>query len=583
MRKLLLTLMVAAGFATTSNAQLAEGSVFPDFTLTSITGQSIHLYSLLDSGYTVFIDISATWCNPCWNYHIGHHLDSLYEQHGPTGWSGVNSTTTNNVVVLFVQGESTSNLAELYDGPGSTVGSASVETPHSTSSQGNWVAGTPYPIIDDTTSADPTVGTAALDAAWSIAYFPTVYMICRDHLVHVMQQPTAVDAYAAALATCPSYAPSSTVDAKAVPYTGNDYFVCNATPSVSFQNYSKTTSITSASIVVTDAAGATVATQPWTGSLAPYAVTNVPVTSFAGTSFGGYKYSVNVTGDSYPANNASVDSVFKVYTASNAVGLPALENFSGNISYKEDFLGGYVYPVSSTSPVITGPNGNADTALLFEFYFQSSGGTDEFVYGNFNTAGVTGLTLSFDVSYAQYDATTADALAVQVTSDCGATWAAPWSESGATLSTAPMDNSGEFSPSAAGQWKHVTVDMHTYASPNMTVKFVGTSQYGNDAWVDNIRLSNTTGVATVSALSGISIVPNPAKDFAIVNISLADETEVTVQVYDAVGRLVNSVVKQLAAGNQQIDLPTTGMSTGLYNVKISAGTSVVTKQLSVIQ
>jgi len=318
MKKILLGLIAATSIAFSANAQLAEGSVFPDFTLTDINGNVHNLYSDLNSGKTVFIDISATWCPPCWAYHNSHALDTLYAQHGPAGLAGVDPYTTNDVVVLFVQGEPTSHLAELYgDVAGGAILFTTTEIPYSNVTQGNWVANTLYPIIDDTTSTDPVVGTAALNAAWNITYFPTVYMICRDHLVHVMTQPTAAEAYAAALATCPTYPPSSTADVKATGYTGTGYFFCNATPSVSFQNYS-TTTLTSATITVKDASGATVTTQPWTGSLAPYAVTTAPLTSFAGTSFGAYKYNVTTTGDTHTANDISVDSVFKIYGPTNA-------------------------------------------------------------------------------------------------------------------------------------------------------------------------------------------------------------------------------------------------------------------------
>ena len=67
MKKTLLTLLVLAGIssANTANAQLADGSIAPDWTLTDINGTSHNLYSLLDNGYSVVIDLNATWCGPC--------------------------------------------------------------------------------------------------------------------------------------------------------------------------------------------------------------------------------------------------------------------------------------------------------------------------------------------------------------------------------------------------------------------------------------------------------------------------------------------------------------------------------------
>ena len=68
MRRLLLLfcLFFSLNFA---KAQLANGSIAPDWTLTDINGTTHNLYNYLDNGYTVFIDFSAVWCPPCWAYH----------------------------------------------------------------------------------------------------------------------------------------------------------------------------------------------------------------------------------------------------------------------------------------------------------------------------------------------------------------------------------------------------------------------------------------------------------------------------------------------------------------------------------
>lgn len=66
-----------------SKAQLATGSIAPDWTLSDINNVSYNLYSYLDSGITVYIDVSATWCSPCWGFHNTGLWDSLWEEHGP--------------------------------------------------------------------------------------------------------------------------------------------------------------------------------------------------------------------------------------------------------------------------------------------------------------------------------------------------------------------------------------------------------------------------------------------------------------------------------------------------------------------
>jgi Secretion system C-terminal sorting domain len=582
MKKILLAVASVLVFGSAANAQLPNGSVFPDFTLTDIHGHSHHLYGYLDSGYTVFIDISATWCPPCWAYHNGHHLDSLWAQHGPTGDSGVSSSTTNNVVVLFVQGETTSGLAELYgDTAHGAIIYTTTELPYSNVTQGNWVAGTYYPIIDDST------GQAPYNSAWNITYFPTVYMICRDHLVYTMSQPTAVEAYAAAQSVCPAYAPASGsgVDAKAITYAGSSYYVCNASPNVTIQNYSSSSTITAATVKVMDATGTVVGTGTYSGSLAPFAVTTVNIPSFAGTTFGGYKYEVNVTGDTRLSNDTSADSVFVIYDVANAASIPYSENFNGSIPYKENFLSnGSMFPVNCAT--LTGyadAAGSNSNSLIFEDYRDNSTFANTYVFGNFNTTGATALNLRFNVAYAQYDATSNDALSVKVSTDCGATWNTAWTQSGSALSTAAATTS-EYIPSAASQWKSVYIPMNGYLSNNTVIEFVGVSNYGNDIWVDNINLANTVGVTNVNeATTTVSMSPNPAKDIANIVVNITDETNVTVIVTDMTGRTVTSINQTVNAGNNKIELATADFAAGIYNVSVVAGNTVVNQKLTVVK
>ena len=56
MKKVLLIAFVALFSFNNATAQLPDGSVAPDFTLTDLNGTTHNLYNLLDQGYTVFLD-----------------------------------------------------------------------------------------------------------------------------------------------------------------------------------------------------------------------------------------------------------------------------------------------------------------------------------------------------------------------------------------------------------------------------------------------------------------------------------------------------------------------------------------------
>ena len=152
MKKILLALTAVFSMSA-SQAQLASGSLAPDFTGTDLNGNTHHLYEILASGKTVVMDISAAWCGPCWNYHNSGALETLHTDH------------PDDVVVLFVEGESANTGAQIT---GTSTGTTTANF-----SQGDWTAGTGYPIIDDASIAD----------LYQISYFPTIYTICPTGIV----------------------------------------------------------------------------------------------------------------------------------------------------------------------------------------------------------------------------------------------------------------------------------------------------------------------------------------------------------------------------------------------------------------
>ena len=162
--KKLLTLFSSFALAGAMYAQLPDNSIAPDFLAKDINGVEYSMYDIIESGRPVIMDVSATWCGPCWNYHNSGALENLFTEFGP-------APGTNELMVLFVEGDGATNGNCLY-GPTGCVGGT----------QGNWVANTPYPIIDDNTISN----------AYESGYYPTIYLICPNHLVReVGQLPTS--------------------------------------------------------------------------------------------------------------------------------------------------------------------------------------------------------------------------------------------------------------------------------------------------------------------------------------------------------------------------------------------------------
>ena len=240
MKKHLYIIVLSIFFSIVAEAQLPNGSTAPDWTLTDINGVEHTLYEYLDDGYTVIIDFSATWCSPCWDYHTSGELEELYIEHGPTGMPNVSDSTTDDVMVFFIEGDEDTTFDELNG-----IGAGTM---------GDWVTGTPYPIIDDHTITE----------LYELIFWPTLYTICPDRSI-TTNFPITADEHYEAVGSCgfASFAIDMTMVGleSTTQMCGTDY-----EPVLKIKNYSLDNTITSA--VISASQGALIlGTYDWTGSL----------------------------------------------------------------------------------------------------------------------------------------------------------------------------------------------------------------------------------------------------------------------------------------------------------------------------
>ena len=211
---LLIAIIVLLSFGDTK-AQLANGTIAPDFTLTDMNGITHNLYQdYLDQGYTVFIDFSAVWCPPCWSYHTSGALEDLYANHGPAGLPNVSASTTNDVMVFLIEGDGSSETCIQGTGCGT---------------HGDWTDGTPYPII----STDGTPNSTAVVNAYDISYWPTVYQVCPDRTLTLCG--TSASPYSLVTSCLPP--PSQDNDARSFMNSSASSGCSSSTPKISIQNY----------------------------------------------------------------------------------------------------------------------------------------------------------------------------------------------------------------------------------------------------------------------------------------------------------------------------------------------------------
>lgn len=95
--------------------------------------------------------------------------------------------------------------------------------------------------------------------------------------------------------------------------------------------------------------------------------------------------------------------------------------------------------------------------------------------------------LLFDLAYAPYDSSRNDSLEIQLSTDCGISYKTIYCKSGDQLATAPSQQS-YFLPTIA-QWRTDTIALSSFAgSDHITFRFNNIGHYGNNIYIDNIRI-----------------------------------------------------------------------------------------------
>jgi thiol-disulfide isomerase/thioredoxin len=152
------TILAFLVISLSSHAQLANGSVAPDFNLIDINGEWHHLNQYLAEGKVVFVEFFACHCPTCWSYHNTGKLESLYQTYGPAG--------TDQIMVIMIEYDQWNGINEFNGTAGNT--------------QGDWITGSSIPKVN-AENPDRDIFTD-----YNLNYYPIVYKICTDKTTELM-------------------------------------------------------------------------------------------------------------------------------------------------------------------------------------------------------------------------------------------------------------------------------------------------------------------------------------------------------------------------------------------------------------
>ncbi len=288
-----------------SRAQLAPGSHAYDFTVTDQFGIQHNLYSYLDQGFTVILCVDATWVGPSWSYHQSGTLNQLYTEHGPAGHPGVSANTTNDVQVIWVDGDENTSDASI-------IGQTVTFNGQSIPSQGNWLlnpnTGEPlnYAICNPTGSS-----LNEIFSNYAIGYFPTIYQICPDRSASEIGQISSTEAYSGINCSMPSLSS----DIKFTTQYNGSTTTCGSLDlgTVIIKNYGIDV-LTSCTINIAGNALTSPINIPWNGLIAPLQIAEVNLGETDLMQTG--NINISIEADANPSNSIITQTLTKVTTPS---------------------------------------------------------------------------------------------------------------------------------------------------------------------------------------------------------------------------------------------------------------------------
>jgi hypothetical protein len=329
----------------------------------------------------------------------------------------------------------------------------------------------------------------------------------------------------------------------------------------------------------------TPASTSWSGSLASGATTTVSIPATVVTvgshTLTVYTSAPNGVTDVNP-NNDQTKSTFTIIGA--PVNAPVAEPFTSTSFPPANWFVNDIDHDAITWTRLSATGSASGTGAARVYFYNSPQGNVDELFLPYNSFGASPA-MTFYVAGSAYTAATPenDMLEFMISPDCGTTWSTLYSKSGTTLYTAPT-TTASFAPANSSQWRMETVNVSSFANQsNLLMKFKGTSDYGNNVWVDDVNITGTAvGIQEQNKnVVFSSLYPNPATNSTTLLLNMSQEDQVKLSITNVMGETVLVDAKNVQIGDNNIALNTAAFASGVYSVVVTTSQGTVYHKLTV--
>ena len=270
-------------------------------------------------------------------------------------------------------------------------------------------------------------------------------------------------------------------------------------------------------------------------------------------------------------NGASAAKIFKVQVQDVAFAIPYIETFASGIPDTWGVLNPDNDLTWTTAANTLRKDGTRGTVVVMPFApYAAVGQRDSLQSPSFDLRNQSAAYLHFDLAYAPVIGAN-DSLGVDVFTKCtNIRLGQVYLKSAATglATTAPRNNT-IYTPTATSQWRQENVDLAAYLGREVYLRFVAYNQYGNNLYLNNVRVDKTVALATHAQVDSpaLQVYPNPVAGGSSLTLELPrTQGLAVVRVLDAVGRVCFNTTIELsstASIRRTLDSP---VAAGLYTV-----------------